>query len=177
MEEIFKMAIIKVIPMPGAQGIQGIQGPPYTPAATRFTPTFTATGLTFTGTNSNHPAYNSYYVKAGQMVTFWIEVNLSTVTNFGTGQYKVELPFAPLNGTANHFHSWLWVNPSENPDTAGHHVLVADHMPGSQTLDLHYLKGMNANSAIMEQQFKQGSPDTLTTASKFYINGSYISAS
>lgn len=174
------MPTVKIVPMPGPQGPQGeqgIQGPPYTPTAVRWTPNFTATGLTYTGTNSTHPTYNSYYVKAGQIVTFWIEVNLSTVTNFGTGQYKVELPVTPLAGTANHFHSWLWVNPAENPDIAGHHVLVADHTPGSQTLDLHYLKGMNANSAIMEQIFKQGSPDTLTTASKFYINGTYISAS
>jgi hypothetical protein len=150
---------------------------PALPTSTRWSPTFSATGLAFTGTSTTYPTYNSYYTKFGQMVTFWIAVDLTTVTNFGTGQYKVELPYAPLAGTSNHFHSWLWVNPAEDPDVAGHHILVADHLPNSTSLDLHYLKAGPANQAVIEQQFKQGAPDTLTTASRFYINGSYISAS
>lgn len=175
--------IVKIVPMPGLQGstgatgATGATGPALNPTATRFSPTLSGTGLTFTGANSTYPTYNSYYVKAGQMVTFWIAVDLSTVTNFGTGQYKLQLPVAPLSGTANHFNAWLWVNPAEDPDTAGHHVLIADHPVSSQTLDMHYLKSGPANSAIIEQQFKQGYPDTLTTASRFYVNGSYISAS
>lgn len=147
------------------------------PTAIRYSPVFSATGLTFTGSGSTYPTYNSYYVKFGQMVSFWIAVDLSTVTNFGTGQYKLELPVAPLAGTSNHFHAWLWINPAENPDTAGHHILVADHPANSSTLDMHYIKSGPANQAVIEQQFKQGSPDTLTTVSRFYINGTYISAS
>lgn len=150
--------------------------PALPPAAVRYSPTFSATGMTFTGTGTTYPTYNSYYVKFGQMVSFWIAVDLSTVTNFGTGQYKLQLPVAPLAGTSNHFHSWLWVDPTENPDTAGHHILVADHPSGSSTLDMHYIKSGPANQAVIEQQFKQGAPDTLTTASRFYVNGTYISA-
>ena len=32
------------------------------PIAIRWSPTFSATGLTFTGSNSTYPTYNSYYV-------------------------------------------------------------------------------------------------------------------
>lgn len=157
-------------------GPKGDPGPPLNPTSVRFSPTFSATGLTFTGTNSDYPTYDSYYVKAGQLVSFWIKVKLNTVTNFGTGQYKVELPFMPLAGTMNHFHAWLWIDPTQSPDVSGHHILVADHMPNTTVLDLHYIKSGPANQAVIEQQFKQGFPDTLTTVSEFYINGTYISA-
>jgi hypothetical protein len=147
--------------------------------AVRFSPVFQATGLTFTGTGLTYPTYNSYYVKYGQMVTFNIIVNLTTVTNFGTGQFKVDLPFAPLAQTANHFSAWSWVNPALPPDDLNGHIqLVADHLPDTQTLDLHWLQATTSNpKPIIETIFSQGTPVTLTTASKMYINGTYIAAS
>jgi hypothetical protein len=174
-------AVIKVLGTVGPSGPQGIQGEPgpaLNPTAVRYSPTFSATGLAFTGSNSTYPTYNSYYVKAGQFVTFWIEVDLSTVTNFGTGQYFLQLPTMPLAGTMNHFAGWCNVDPTQNPDNAGHAILNVDHLAGTQTLDLHYLKQSGgANSPIMEAIFKQGTPVTLTTSSKIYVNGTYISAS
>jgi hypothetical protein len=168
----------------GAQGPQGIQGevgpagPALIPNAVRWSPNFSATGLVFTGTGTTYPTYNSYYVKAGQFVTFWIAVDLNTVTNFGTGQLMLELPTMPLAGTMNHFAGWCNVDPTQNPDNAGHAILNVDHLAGTQTLDMHYLKQSGgANSPIMEAIFKQGTPVTLTTNSKIYVNGTYISAS
>jgi hypothetical protein len=144
---------------------------------TRWSPNFTATGLTFTGTGATHPTYNSHYVKNGRMVSFWIEINLATVTNFGTGQYITALPYAPLTGTMNHFQAWANVDPTVNPDIAGHVVLQADHLANTTALDLHYLKQAGgANSPLMEAMFTQGAPATLTTSSKIYINGTYITA-
>lgn len=144
---------------------------------TRWSPNFTATGLAFTGTDSTHPTYNSHYVKNGRMVSFWIQIDLDTVTNFGTGQYITALPYAPLTGTMNHFQAWANVDPTVNPDIAGHVVLQADHLVNTTALDLHYLKQAGgANSPLMEAMFKQGAPATLTTSSKIYINGTYITA-
>ena len=146
-------------------------------AVTRWTPAFTATGLTYTGTGATHPAYNSYYVKNGSMVSFWIEIDLTTVTNFGTGQYFTEMPFLALPTAMNHFAGWCFVDPSVNPDNAGHAILNIDHLTGTKTLDLHYLKQSGgANSPIMEAIFKQGTPVTMTTASKIYVNGTYITS-
>lgn len=144
---------------------------------TRWSPNFEATGLTFTGTDATYPTYNSHYVKNGRMVSFWIQIDLNTVTNFGTGQYITALPYAPLAGTMNHFQAWSNVDPIINPDIAGHVVLQADHLANTTALDLHYLKQAGgANSPLMEAMFKQGSPATLTTNSKIYINGTYITA-
>ena len=143
----------------------------------RYTPTFTATGLTFTGTGATHPTYNSYYIKQGRLVSFVIEVNLSTVTNFGTGQYKLQLPFTPAVGF-NHFSGWAWADPNVDPDTGtGHTIINADTAGVTNVLDLHYLKSAGgANSPIREGFFVQGTPVTLTTISKIYVNGTYISA-
>lgn len=148
-------------------------------SATRWSPTFQATGLTFTGSGATYPTYNSYYIKIGQLVSFNIKIDLDTVTNFGTGQLKVDLPFAPIASAANHFSAWSWVNPSQPADELNGHIqMVADHLSGSQTLDLHWLLATTANpKPIIESLFSQGTPVTLTTASKIYVNGTYISAS
>jgi hypothetical protein len=143
----------------------------------RYSPTFTATGLAFTGSGATYPTYNSYYVKAGSMVSFVIEVNLSTVTNFGTGQYRLQLPFTPAFGF-NHFAGWCWADPDVSPDIGtGHTIINADTAGVTDVLDLHYLKQAGgANSPIREGLFVQGTPVTMTTISKIYINGTYIAA-
>ena len=144
----------------------------------RWSPNFQATGLTFTGTNGTYPTYNSHYVKNGRMVSFNIEVDMSTVTNFGTGQYKLQLPFTPQFGF-NHFSGWVWADPNVDPDTGtGHTILNADTAGVTDVLDLHYLKQSGgANSPIREGLFLQGTPVTLSTISKIYVNGTYITSS
>lgn len=142
----------------------------------RWSPAFTATGLNFTGSGTTHPTYNSYYVKNGHIVSFWIQVDLTTVTNFGTGQYKVELPWTPLSGAMNHFLGWAWRDPSVPADQLdGHIQIIGDHHPGSKTLDLHWLGATTPDpKPTIEHLFYQGYPIKLTNASKIYINGTYI---
>lgn len=143
----------------------------------RWTPNFTATGLTFTGTGNTHPTYNSHYVKQGQLVSFWIAVDCSTVTSFGTGQLNLSLPFDPLPGTMNHFSGWVFVDETANPDLAGHIIVNADHLPNTSVLDLHYIKQQGgANSPVMEAMLRQNTPVVLTTNTNIYVNGTYISA-
>ena len=141
-----------------------------------WTPTFSATGLTFTVSGATYPTHDSIYSKSGYNVSFWIQIDLSTVTNFGTGQLKVDLPFPPHPGTMNHFPGWAWYDPSQgNPDLANHIILNCDHLPGSQTLDLHWLGGDTPiPKPVREYVLTSTSPYTLTTASKIYINGNYF---
>ena len=173
-------AIQNVSLTPGPQGPQGPQGEPGLDAdvsfqSVRWTPNFTATGLTFTGTSTTHPTYNSHYIKQGQLVSFWIAVDCATVTSFGTGQLKVDLPFAPLAGTMNHFSGWVFVDETTNPDLAGHIIVNADHLANTQTLDLHYIKQVpGSNAPVVEAILKQGTPVTLTTNTNIYVNGTYI---
>lgn len=156
--------------------VAGAVGP--SPIAQRFTPTFTATGLAFTGSGATYPTYNSWFVKHGQFVTFQIEVLCTTVTNFGTGQYKLELPIAPLL-VGGHFPGWVWRDPAIPADDANHIILNADYTNTSTTLDLHFLVGATASpKPIIENQLKQGAPGyDLTTVSRIYVNGTYIAES
>ena len=149
----------------------------YVPTAVRYTSAFTATGLAFTGTGVTAPGYNSYYVKNGALVTFYIEVLCTTVTNFGTGQYAFELPFLPAYG-GNHFPGWVWRDPAIPADDANHIILNADHNGLTKQLDLHFLVGAPANpKPVIENQLKQGAPGyNLTTVSKMYVNGTYITS-
>lgn len=162
--------------MAGPQGPEGPPGPAAFTTVIRWSPTFSATGLAFTGSGTTYPTYNSYYVQSGKLVSFWIEINLSTVTNFGTGQYKVDLPVAPLAGTMNHFTGWVWRDPAIPADDANHIIVNADHTVGAQVLDLHFLVGATANpKPIIENKLSQGAMGyNLTTVSKMYINGTYI---
>jgi hypothetical protein len=141
----------------------------------RWTPDFTATGLEFTGSGNTHPCYNSHYVKIGRMVTFNIEIDFATVTNFGTGQFKTSLPFLPQS--INHFPAWSWVNPALPADELnGHVILQADHLPDDMVLDLHWMKETTATpKPVIESLLVQGTPVTFTNASKLYVNGTYIS--
>jgi len=162
----------------GDKGDTGDTGPSGTSGLetyTRYSPTFIATGMTFTGSSGTYPTYNSYYIKAGRLVSFVIQIDFTTVTNFGTGQYKVALPFAPAFAY-NHFAGWIWADPNVSPDTGtGHTILNADTAGAITTLDLHYLKQSGgANSPIREGLWVQGTPVNLTTISKAYINGTYI---
>ena len=156
--------------------VAGAVGP--NPIAVRYVPTFSATGLTFTGSGTAYPSYNSWYVKHGQLVTFSIEIDMTTVTAFGTGQFKSELPVAPLLA-GGHFPGWVWRDPSIPADDANHIILNVDYTGTSQTLDMHFLVGASAQpKAIIENQLTQGSPGyNLTTVSKIYINGTYIAES
>jgi len=142
---------------------------------TSWSPNFKATGLTFTGSGATYPTASSRYVKNGHIVTFWIQIDLDTVTNFGTGQLITELPFMPATGTMNHFSAWVLVDPDANPDLAGHVVLQADHLVGTKDLDLHWYVAATANpKPVKETLFTHNSPVVLTTATTIYVNGTYF---
>ena len=161
----------------GPTGPQGPAGPESNPVAVRYTSSFTATGLAFTGSGVTAPGYNSYYVKTGALVTFYIEISCATVTNFGTGQYALSLPFLPAQG-GNHFQGWVWRDPAIPADDENHIILNADTVGVTETLDLHFLVLATPNpKAIVEKKFSQGAPGyNLTTVSKIYVNGTYITS-
>jgi hypothetical protein len=145
-------------------------------ALTRYTADFSATGLTFTGTGTTHPGYNSYYSKVGPQVIFDIKILMTTVTNFGTGQFKTSLPFTPIASSANHFSGWVWADPSQPADDLNGHIqMVADHLTSSKVLDMHWLVATtSAPKPVIETLLSQGNPTTFTTASIMYINGAYL---
>ena len=126
-----------------------------------FTSTWSGTGLAYTGT----PAVGQYS-RVGKMITFYILVTLTNVTNFGTGNYSLTLP----SGLPSQMHAV--VNGGLHDTSSNNHLnLLGDLEPASQTISLYYPTSNGVND-----RFDHNSPLTLATADYFYISGTYFIA-
>lgn len=126
-----------------------------------FTSTWSGTGLAYTGT----PAVGQYS-RVGKMITFYILVTLTNVTNFGTGNYSLTLP----SGLPSQMHAV--VNGGLHDTSSNNHLnLLGDLEPGSLTVELYYPTSNGVND-----RFDHNSPLNLTTADYFYISGTYFIA-
>jgi hypothetical protein len=122
-----------------------------------FTSTWSATGLAYTGT----PA-TGYYIKIGKMIFYSINVSCTNVTNFGSSQYTLTLP-SGLNPDNDYQHI------GGLHKGANHYTLLADLGSGSNTITLYH---PTANG--QQDIFSYNKPTALTTASYFYISGTYF---
>lgn len=125
-----------------------------------YSPVWSGTGLAF----SNNPVTGSY-IKIGNWVMLQIDVVCTTVTNFGTGQYSLTLPFPSKYHTDVYGGSVHDVGPSGTD-----HYSIKGHLnPSSSTMPLWDLK-----SSGKDEPFDHNSPFVLTTADKFHMSFSYI---
>jgi hypothetical protein len=125
-----------------------------------YSPVWSGTGLAFTGT----PATGSY-IKIGNWIMLQVDVLLTTVTNFGTGQYSLTLPFASKYHTDVYGGSVHDVGPSGTD-----HYSIKGHLnPSSINMPLWDLK-----SSGKDEPFDHNSPFVITTSDKFHMSFSYI---
>ena len=125
-----------------------------------YSPTWSGTGLTFTNT----PTTGSY-VKIGNLIQVQIDVLFTGVTNFGTGQYSLTLPFASKYHTDVYGGSVHDVGPSGTD----HYSLKGHLSPSSIIMTI-----WDMSSASKDEQMDHNSPTVLTTADKFHMSFSYI---
>ena len=126
-----------------------------------FNSTWSGTGLTYTGT----PAVGQYS-RVGKMITFYILVTLTNVTNFGTGDYSLTLPA----GLPSQMHAVI--NGGLHDTSTNNHLnLLGDLAPASTTIELYYPTSDGVNN-----RFDHNSPLTSVTADYFYISGTYFIA-
>lgn len=125
-----------------------------------YAPTWSATGLTFTGT----PATGSY-VKIGNLVIVQIDVLFTTVTDFGTGQYSLTIPFA------SKYHTDVYGGSIHDVGNSSiDHYSIKGHLsPSSTSMTIWNLK-----SSAVDEPFDHNSPFVLTTNDKFHMSFSYI---
>lgn len=121
-----------------------------------YTSVWSGTGLTFTGT----PTVASY-ILFGSLCHFRIRVNCTTVTNFGTGQYNLTLPFAPQD-------DYVFRDGGIHANTGSHYALMADAEAGQTMMSLWH-PGPGGQDAATDYN----SPHTLAVADYFYISGTY----
>lgn len=125
-----------------------------------YSPTWSGTGLAFTGT----PVTGSY-IKIGNLVLVQIDVIFTNVSNFGTGQYSLTMPFASKYHTDVYGGSVHDVGPSGTD-----HYSIKGHLsPSNSTMTV-----WNIKSSASDEPFDHNSPFVLTTEDKFHMSFTYI---
>ncbi|MDA8718841.1 collagen-like protein, partial [Aquiluna sp.] len=156
----------------GPQGETGPQGPtgPTGPAGAAavipgkesYQPTFgVVEGSGDAPSWTSEPAVGSY-VKLGNLVFFDIEVSLATISDFGSGNYTLTLPFASDSEFTVRSGGIHRGGSKDN-----HYNLLGEMTAGSSVMELRYASG------AQDQAFDHNSPYSLTTAGEFHISGVY----
>jgi len=109
------------------------------------------------------PLFDGSYVKNGSLVTFRINVEFDNITDFGTGQYYVQLPFQSKYGISMRDGCLHDSNTGNEWHITGHVAANSD------VLELHYTAGTGQDEA-----FDYNSPISLSAADSFHISGTYI---
>lgn len=129
------------------------------PQPVNWTPTLTSADGNFT--QSSNPAYGTY-MKYGRMVVTNIFIPFSEVTNFGTGQYFVTLPF---NAT---FHQDVVAGSLHNTNAEAHYTVKGHLNDGSSSMSIWYISGASRDEAL-----DHNSPVALDTSDLFHMSFIY----
>lgn len=129
--------------------------------------TWTIEGGT-TGDGAIQPTFNGAPLFSGEWVLlnglchFSIFVDMSNITNFGSGQYYVKLPFVSKN-------SYLLSNGCLHDDSTGDEYAVLGHV----LADSDILTLLSTASNGRQVHFTHNVPVTLNVADTFHIAGVY----
>jgi len=119
-------------------------------------------------TFNGDPLFTGSYVKIGPMVHFRIDVDFDNITNFGTGQYYVDLPFPSKYNyevTAGCLHD---ISTGRDYPLSGH-VYAGDIRMLLKSIDI-AVAGQQAFSV----PYTSTLPITLAVEDNFHISGDYI---
>jgi hypothetical protein len=118
---------------------------------------------TFTGA----PLFSGSYVKNGPLVHFQIQVDMDNITDFGTGQYYVDLPFPAKYG-------YMFRDGCLHDISTNREYHISGHVYAGQSQMLLFTTDVQGNR-LNDFVFSQGEPVTLSSADNFHIAGTYIS--
>lgn len=114
-------------------------------------------------TFSGNPKFYGIYTKVGDVISFSINVDFSNITNFGTGQYYMTIPF-----TAQHDLYFREGHLHDASSDKGYGI-SAHVEAGTNRLKLFYTA-----SNGQDELFTSAHPVVLTTSDNFHIQGTYI---
>lgn len=116
---------------------------------------------------NGEPLFSGSYIKTGKLVHFQIQVDMDNITNFGTGQYYVKLPFTSKYG-------YMFRTGCLHDFSTGREYHISGHVyAGSDTMEL-FTSDTQGNS-LYDFPFTSVEPVTLNAADNFHIAGTYIS--
>lgn len=153
-----------VIAQKGATGATGPAGATLSPTEVSYTVGGGTTGGT-QPTFNGAPMFYASYVKVGKLVHFRVNVLFTNITNFGTGQYYVTLPFS-----AKYDHYMRDGQVDDNSQNKKYSI--SGHTAAGSNVVLLYSTSSSGN----EVPFTSSVPFNLATADDFHISGTYIEA-
>lgn len=113
-------------------------------------------------TQASNPATGTY-LKYGTMVVVNLFVPFTNVTNFGTGQYSVSLPFPAKQ------HADVFAGSIHNVGPSVDHYSLKGHLStGSQLMTLWYISGSSK-----DEPFRSNAPINLNTTDLFHMHFIY----
>lgn len=157
------MPVEIIQPQEGYVRILGV-GDPVAPTEVEYEVQGGTTGTqpTFSGT----PLFNGSYVRTGVLCHFRITVDFDNITNFGTGQYYLTLPFPAK------YDYQLASGVLHDISTSRNYPIFGDIAPGSNEL---YLESLDSQgNTVYQVDFTHTAPVTLNVADSFHVSGTYI---
>jgi hypothetical protein len=121
----------------------------------------TGTQPTFNGA----PLFTGSYTRWGNMCHFQIDVDMDNITNFGTGEYYVDLPF-------NVSHPYLFRDGCLHDISASRQYAISGHVAIGQKRLYLFTTDAQGNRSF-DAPFTSTVPVTLSTADNFHIAGTY----
>lgn len=126
-----------------------------------YTPVWSGTGLVFTGTPTT-----GTYIKIGNFIQIQISVDFDNVSNFGTGQYSLTLPFP------SKYHTDVYGGSIHDVVNQGvDHYSIKGHLESGSSI----MTIWDLSSSGKDEPFDHNSPIVLTTEDLFHMSFSYIS--
>lgn len=109
------------------------------------------------------PLFSGSYVEHGDLVHFRVSVLMTNITNFGQGQYYVDLPIISK-------YDWVTRAGHIHDQSTGKNYGISGHVEaGTYRLNLYF-----TDTNGQDSEFDYNSPITLSQADTFHISGSYI---
>ena len=153
----------------GPQGITGATGPQGEVGETATESTWQIQGGTLGATQptfNGAPLFSGTYIRIANLVHFEIQVDMDNITNFGSGQYYMTLPFAARSGYKFR-DGCLHDISSERTYHIQGHVYAGSNQLTLFTTD-------TQGNRLYDFPFGQGEPITLSTQDNFHVAGTYI---
>jgi hypothetical protein len=127
--------------------------------------TWVVEGGTLNGTQptfNGNPMFSGRWTRFDNLVHFSIDVDMDNITNFGTGQYYVKLPFVSKS-------NYLLSNGCLHDISTGDEYAILGHVQANSDI----LTLLTTTSNGKQNPFTNSVPVNLSTADNFHIAGTY----
>jgi hypothetical protein len=121
----------------------------------------TGTQPTFTGASP----YTGSYTLVGNLCHFQLDVDMDNITNFGTGEYYLDLPFEVS-------HPYQFRDGCLHDISTGRQYAISGHVAKNQKR-LYLFTTDQQGNRLFDAAFTSTVPVTLATADNFHIAGTY----